>query len=79
VFDVAVGLPRSLQRHVDTISASSVRTVQLVFADGVVVEWGSAGSGEEKATAVGALRQRDGWGSAFTVVDVSAPEVPALR
>ncbi len=78
-FDVAVSLPRSLQRPVDTISANSIRTVRLTFADGVVVEWGSPSSGEEKAIVVDALRQRPGWGKTFTVVDVTAPEAPALR
>ncbi len=78
-FDVAVSLPRSLQRLVATVSADSVRTVRLTFADGVVVEWGPAGSGEEKSTVVTALLKRPGWGRGFTVVDVTAPEAPALR
>ncbi|MCZ3385822.1 MAG: cell division protein FtsQ/DivIB, partial [Actinomycetia bacterium] len=78
-FDVAAALPRSLQRRVTTISANSARTVQLTFADGVVVNWGSPGSADEKATVVGALRERRGWGSAFTRVDVTAPEAPAWQ
>ncbi|MCZ3387924.1 MAG: FtsQ-type POTRA domain-containing protein [Actinomycetia bacterium] len=79
VFDVAGSLPRSLQRPVDTITADSARTVLLTFGDGVVVEWGSPGSGDEKSTVVEALRKRPGWGTSFTVVDVTAPEAPAFR
>ena len=79
VFDVATSLPRSLQRPVDTITADGTRTVQLTFRDGVVVEWGSAGSGDEKSQVVEALRQRPGWGTTFTVVDVTAPDAPAFR
>ena len=79
LFEVAASLPRSLQRPVDTITADSARTVRLVFGDGVVVEWGSPGSGEDKSTVVEALRTRPGWGSSFTVVDVTAPDAPAFR
>jgi cell division protein FtsQ len=79
VFDVAASLPSSLQRSVDTITGTSPRTVQLTFGDGVVVDWGAPGAGEEKSQVVTALRERPGWGSAFTVVDVTAPEAPAFR
>jgi cell division protein FtsQ len=79
VFDVAASLPRSLQRSVDTVTGASPRTVQLTFGDGVVVDWGSPGSGEEKSQVVTALRERPGWGSTFTVVDVTAPDAPAFR
>ncbi len=79
VFDVAGSLPRSLQRQALTITADSARTVALTFGDGVVVKWGSAGSGEEKSTVVEALRRRPGWGTSFTVVDVTAPDAPAFR
>lgn len=77
VFAVASGLPRSLQRRVESITASSPRSVQLTFAGGVIVEWGSAGSAEEKATVISALRERRAWGRAITAVDVTAPEAPA--
>lgn len=79
VFDVAVSLPRVLQRRVVALSGDSARTVQLTFADGVVVEWGSPGSADQKATVVQALRSKPGWGTAFTVVDVTAPDAPATR
>jgi cell division septal protein FtsQ len=78
-FDVAVSLPRPLQRSVAAVSAESARAVRLTFGDGVVVEWGSPAAGEQKATVVTLLRDRHGWGRSFTVVDVTAPEVPALR
>lgn len=78
-FEVAVSLPGSLQRHIAEIDASSSRTVRLTFNDGVVVEWGSPTSATEKVTVVQALRQRPGWGKVFTVIDVTAPEAPALR
>ncbi len=78
-FDVAVSLPRTLQRSVDTVSAGSARAVRLTFGDGVVVEWGAAKAGEQKATVVTLLRERQGWGRSFTVVDVTAPEAPAVR
>jgi cell division protein FtsQ len=78
-FDVAVSLPRTLQRSVVAVTAESARAVRLRFGDGVVVEWGSATAGEQKATVVTLLREREGWGRSFTVVDVTAPEAPALR
>ena len=78
-FDVAVSLPQSLQRSVTTVSADSAREVRLTFGDGVLVEWGSAAAGEQKATVVTALRGRPGWGRSFSVVDVTAPEAPAVR
>jgi cell division protein FtsQ len=77
--DGAVSLPRALQRSVAVVSADSARAVRLTFDDGVVVEWGSAAAGEQKATVVTALRGRPGWGRSFTVVDVTAPEAPAVR
>jgi len=77
-FAVAASIPNSFRRALVTISATGTRTVRLTFADGVVVKWGSSGSPEEKATVVNALRERQGWGSTFTVVDVTAPEAPAL-
>lgn len=78
-FAVAVSLPRALQRSVAAVSGDSARAVRLTFGDGVVVEWGSAAEGEQKATVVTALRERQGWGRSFMVVDVTAPEAPALR
>lgn len=78
-FDVAVSLPDALQRSVAAVSAESARAVRLTFGDGVVVEWGSAAAGEQKATVVTVLRERPGWGRSFTVVDVTAPEAPAVR
>lgn len=78
-FDVAVSLPRTLQRSVAAVTAEGARAVRLVFGDDVVVEWGSAAAGEQKATVVTVLRDRAGWGRSFTVVDVTAPEAPAVR
>ena len=78
-YDVASGLPIALRRAVDSIAATGPRAVRLVFPDGVVVEWGSAGAAAQKATVVEAMRGQRGWGTDFTVVDVSVPEAPALR
>ena len=77
-YDVAADLPVPLRRAVGTIEAPGARTIRLVFPDGVVVEWGAPGEGDQKAAVVEALRDRRGWGTVFTVVDVSAPEAPAL-
>jgi cell division septal protein FtsQ len=79
VFEVAAGLPVKLQRAITQVAATGPRTVQLRFADGVVVDWGTAGAASQKTAVVEALRERGGWGSRFTVVDVSAPEAPAWR
>lgn len=78
VFAVADALPRALQRAVTRIEADDARTVRLLFDDGVVVTWGSAGSAEQKVSVVTLLRERQEWGRAFTRVDVSAPDAPAL-
>lgn len=79
MFDVASALPGKLLHAVTKVTATGSLTVQLTFANGVVVEWGSSGAASQKAAVVGALRGRDGWGTRFTVVDVSAPEAPAWR
>jgi cell division protein FtsQ len=76
-FEVARDLPRSLQKSVATIDADSARSVVVTFDDGVVVKWGSSGSSETKSDVVTLLRKRQGWGSQFTVVDVTAPQAPA--
>lgn len=78
VFAVAAGLPRELQRAVAQIEADTGRDVRLVFDDGVVVTWGSAASAAQKVSVVRVLRERNEWGRAFTQVDVSAPDAPAL-
>ena len=77
-FEVAASLPPSLYRAVAQVDASSVQAIELTFRDGVVVEWGSANDSELKARVVDALRQRPGWGAAFTLVNVTAPDAPAL-
>ena len=79
VFDVASALPTKLQRAVTQVAATGPRTVQLRFANGVVVEWGPPAAAEQKVAVVEALRGREGWGTKFTVVNVSAPEAPAWR
>jgi len=78
-FDVAAGLPRALRRAVESVEATGSRSVRLVFADGVVVEWGSPTEPAQKAEVVAAMREQRQWGRAFTAVDVSAPEAPAVR
>ena len=77
-YEVAAALPAALRRTVASIDATSPQTTRLVFPDGVVVEWGMPAEAEQKAAVVKALRDRQGWGTAFTKVDVSAPEAPAL-
>ena len=77
-YDVAADLPMALRRAVRSIDAPGPRTIRLVFPDGVVVEWGAPGEPDQKAAVVKALRERRGWGTVFTGVDVSAPEAPAL-
>lgn len=78
VFAVAASLPRELLHAVAQVEADAARDVRVVFDDGVVVTWGSAASAAQKASVVTLLRERDGWGRAFTRVDVSAPDAPAL-
>lgn len=78
VFAVAASLPRELQRAVAQVEAAAPREVRVVFDDGVVVTWGSAGSAAQKVSVVSLLRERKEWGRAFTRVDVSAPDAPAL-
>ena len=78
VFAVAASLPRELQRAVAQVEADAARDVRVVFDDGVVVTWGSAASAAQKVSVVTLLRERKEWGRAFTRVDVSAPDAPAL-
>lgn len=78
VFAVAASLPRELQRAAAQVEADTARDVRVVFDDGVVVTWGSAASAAQKVSVVGVLRERPAWGRAFTRVDVSAPDAPAL-
>jgi len=78
-FEVAAGLPRALRRAIESVEATGPRAVQLVFSDGVVVEWGSAAEAAQKEAVVMAMREQRQWGRSFTVVDVSVPEAPALR
>jgi cell division protein FtsQ len=78
VFAVAESLPRELQRAVAQVEADDTRDVRVVFDDGVVVTWGSAASAAQKVSVVTLLRERKEWGRAFTRVDVSAPDAPAL-
>ncbi|MEO8107487.1 MAG: FtsQ-type POTRA domain-containing protein [Actinomycetes bacterium] len=77
-YDVAVALPAALRRSVASIEAPTASAIRLVFPEGVVVEWGTPGAADQKATVVIGLRDRKGWGTVFTSVDVSAPEAPAL-
>jgi cell division protein FtsQ len=77
-FNVAVALPQALQRSVESVDAADERSVTLTFDDGVVVRWGSSGESDEKSGVVGVMRQRAGWATRFTVVDVSSPDAPAL-
>ena len=77
-FDVAVALPRALQRSVSSIDAASERSVELTFDDGVVVRWGSSGESDEKSELVDVMRYRAGWSTRFTVLDVTSPDAPAF-
>ena len=77
-FNVAVALPRTLQRSVASVAAADERSVELTFDDGVVVRWGSSGESDEKGDVVGVMRQRPGWASRFSVLDVSSPDAPAF-
>lgn len=76
--EVAVSVPTRMQRLLQRIDAETANEVELAFEDGVLVRWGSSGAGESKADVVMALRERPGWGKQFTIVDVTAPEAPAL-
>ncbi len=71
-FTVARELPRSFARHVDLISADSVRDVQLTMNSGAVVQWGSPSNTQDKADVVRQLL--DEHASRY---DVSVPEAPA--
>ena len=77
-FDVAVALPRALQRSVASVDAADERSVELTFDDGVVVRWGSSGESEQKSHVVEVMRQRPGWATQFTVLDVTSPDAPAF-
>lgn len=78
IFAVAASLPRDLQRVAAQVEADTARDVRVVLDDGVVVTWGSAASAARKVSVVRVLRERTEWGRAFTRVDVSAPDAPAL-
>lgn len=77
-YDVALELPAALRRAARSIDAPGARSIRLIFPGKVVVEWGAPGEVDQKAVVVKALRDRRGWGTVFTRVDVSAPEAPAL-
>jgi cell division protein FtsQ len=78
-FTVATALPPGLRRAIESISVGDDADVQVTFADGVVVDWGSSTASDRKAEVVALLRGRGGWGRTFQAVDVSVPEAPALR
>jgi cell division protein FtsQ len=78
-FAVASALPAAVRRAVAEIGVDDVRDIRLTFDDGVVVDWGSTAATERKVEIVSLLRERRQWGRAFTAVDVSAPDAPALR
>ncbi len=77
-FEVAIELPRALQRSVASVAAADERSVELTFDDGVVVRWGSSGESDVKSDVVGLMRQRPGWATQFTVLDVTSPDAPAF-
>jgi cell division protein FtsQ len=77
-FEVVESLPSSLRRSIEQVSASGPRDVELRRRDGVVIRWGTSADAERKAQVVAVLQQRRGWGTDFTVVDVTAPDAPAL-
>lgn len=78
-FTVATALPPGLRRAIAAINVSDVSEVEVAFADGVVVDWGSSAASDRKAEVVALLKSRGGWGRTFQAVDVSVPEAPALR
>jgi len=77
-FDVAVALPPALQRSVASVDAADDRSVEVTFDDGVVVRWGSSGESDAKGDVVKVMRERPGWATQFTVLDVSSPDAPAF-
>ena len=71
---VAAALPAQIRSRVALVRLSSGEQVELVFADGTVIRWGSAAESERKAAVLTALLR-----TPYQMYDVRAPESPAVR
>lgn len=74
---VSDGLPQPVRDQVRSIGAASPDGVQLVLTDRSTVQWGSADRSADKAQALLAVHPKPG--ERPTVIDVTAPDAPAVH
>jgi cell division protein FtsQ len=71
---VARALPAAVLRRIASIQAMDPTAISLVFGDGHLVQWGSAGRSAAKARVLPALLRQPG-----TQIDVTDPDQPFTR
>ena len=76
VLAVAAALPATVRDRTVAISGSTRNDITVLLDDGTVVRWGSADSGELKASVLAALLDEPD-AARWAFIDVSAPTVPA--
>lgn len=79
IADVLAALPESLLAQLRTASAESLSSVELAFADGRTVVWGTAQDSELKAQVLRELVEARGAESGVETYDVSSPTRPVVR
>ncbi|MEX5301593.1 cell division protein FtsQ/DivIB [Kocuria sabuli] len=79
IADVLAALPESVLAQLRTASAESLSSVELAFADGRTVVWGTAEDSELKAQVLRELVEARGADSGIETYDVSSPTRPVVR
>ncbi|MEX5268993.1 cell division protein FtsQ/DivIB [Kocuria sabuli] len=79
IADVLAALPESVLAQLRTASAESLSSVELAFADGRTVVWGTAKDSELKAQVLRELVEARGADSGIEIYDVSSPTRPVVR
>lgn len=79
IADVLAALPESVLAQLRTASAESLSSVELAFADGRTVVWGTAEDSELKAQVLRELVEARGADSGIEIYDVSSPTRPVVR
>lgn len=79
VADVLAALPESVLAQLRTASAESLSSVELEFADGRTVVWGTAEDSELKSQVLRELVEARGADSGVGTYDVSSPTRPVVR